>query len=117
MVNKIKFSYFGVVIFFCACSATENRQYRDSLSIVKSVATPGRDIHLVKSDLESKGYEVSKPYDPTDLGKVLWMNVSYGSTPGVIDGVLYASGLPDKKQPSSIIVKANFEGVVIGVKD
>lgn len=66
----------------------------------------------MKSDLERNGYEVSEPYDPTKLGKALWMNVHYGSTPGFADGVLYAAGLPDNGPPGSIVVKADSNGVI-----
>ena len=106
---------FTTAMFVCSCTATSSR-YEESLREVKSIATPGRSVHSVKSDLEGRGYEVSKPYDPTKHGKVLWMNVSYGSSLGALDGLLYASGAPDLGPPGSILVHADNAGTVIGVK-
>lgn len=96
---------------FCGCGAVDQQQYKKHLREIESVATPGRNIHAVKSDLERKGYEVSDPYDPTKLGKALWMNVHYGSTPGFADGVLYAIGLPDNGPPGSVVIEADNNGV------
>ena len=115
VTRKLKLLLLGAGLFAGGCGADGVRQYRNDLEIVKSVASPGRNIQSVKADLEGRGYEVSEPYDPTKLGKVLWMNVQGGSQLGVADGVLYASGFPDKGPPSSIVVKADPEGKVVGV--
>ncbi len=115
MKIKNKLLLFTVIPLMCSC-VTITTHYNEHLNVVKSVAAPGRNIYSVKIDLEKKGYDVSDPYDPTKLGKVLWMNVRWGASPGVIDGMLYASGLPDKGQPNSIIVKSDRRGKVIGVK-
>ncbi|RYD73833.1 MAG: hypothetical protein EOP84_20915 [Verrucomicrobiaceae bacterium] len=103
---------FGLSFSFYSCGAVDNQKYNEHLKVIESVAAPGRNIYSVKSELEKKGYEVSDPYDPTKLGKVLWMNVLYGSTPGFADGVLYAAGLPDTGAPGSIVVKAGNNGVI-----
>jgi hypothetical protein len=115
VTSKMILLILGAGLFAAGCGAHDVRQYRNDLETVKSVASPGRNIHSVKADLERSGYEVSEPYDPTKLGKVIWMNVHVGSQLGLVDGVLYASGLPDKGPPSSIVVKADPEGKVIGV--
>lgn len=115
MTMKIRLLMLGAGLFAVGCGAHDVRQYRNDLEAVKSVASLGRNIQSVKADLERRGYEVSEPYDPTKLGKVLWMNVRGGSQLGLADGFLYASGLPDKGPPSSIVVKADPDGKVIGV--
>jgi len=99
-----------------SCSGSNPEAYRNGLQEVRSVAKIGASIDVARSELINRGYDVSDPYDPTNLKEQLWMNVQYGAAISVFDGLKCAAGLPDAGPPSSIIVKATPKRKITSVE-
>lgn len=98
------------------CSSIKSAEYEKNLRVVNSIAAPGRNIDSVRSEIKSRGYDVSDVYYSNKFKESKFFEVRYGSSPGLIDTALYSAGLPDSGQPTMILVEADSKGVVTGVR-
>ncbi len=95
-----------------SCHSYSWELYSTHLEVVKSVAPPGKNIHVAKKDLEEKGYEVSGPVFPTKARNYQSICVYYGATTGLWDGIRYAADLPAHGPPGAIVVRADPKGKI-----
>lgn len=74
----------------------------------------------MRTELKNQGSDISKVYDPTALGKVLWAEVHYGHRSGLVSSLLYTANVNSptfgrKEAPATILLKANKDGILNSV--
>lgn len=104
-----------VSLLIAGCGVNQSSQYESRLEGLKSIVKPGDNIYTTQKMLKSKGIDVSDVHDPTGLGKNLSIHVHFGLSAGVIDGVKYASGVPDEGSISALI-EADGSGKIVSIR-
>jgi len=100
------------VIGLTSCTAAPSPEYQRKMARLRSIVPIGSDIHKAKRNLEREGFETSEIYDPTKLGKVLWMNVDFGIQPGSLNTLFYTGDIEHRSAPISGLVEATPSGKV-----
>lgn len=104
------------VLSSIGCSSIRHAEFERHLQFVQSVATPGRKIEAVKNTLRSAGYDTGGPFDSNKLRQGKFLEVRWGAHAGLLDAVLYSADLPTSATPTSILVEADRNGTVTGVR-
>lgn len=98
------------------CSVTLNAEFERHLQTVRSIATPGRKIDAVREDIRSRGYDTGGPFDSNKFKEGKFLEVRWGAHVGFVDSVRYSAELPTSGVPTSILVEADQDGTVTGVR-
>lgn len=104
------------LFFVNSCVFQEEKQAAGNVVVVKNALGGEKNIFRAKAKLEHKGFSVSKPHDPTELGKKLWMRVEFDDSYTFLDGVLYAAEVPHKTVSSSVLIESNGSGRITSIR-
>jgi hypothetical protein len=99
-----------------SCAIHEEKEALRNVAVVRNALGNEKNIFRAKAKLEQKGFNVSEPRDPTELGKKLWMRVEFADSYTFFDGILYAAEVPHKTVSNSVLIESNGSGRIVSMR-
>ena len=114
--ERMNFGVFVSLLFMVSCAVHEEKEASRNVVVVRNALGDEKNIFRAKAKLDQKGFNVSEPHDPTQLGKKLWMIVEFDDSYNFLDGVLYAAEVPHKTVSSSVLIESNGSGRITSIR-
>ena len=67
--ERMNFGVFVSLLFMVSCAVHEEREALRNVVVVRNALGDEKNIFRAKAKLDQKGFNVSEPHDPTQLGK------------------------------------------------
>ena len=108
----------GLVLTTSQCTMHRTAKYEEGMADLRQQVKIGDDIFEAEKRIKDRYHYVTEPYDPTKLGKVLWMNVDFGLQPTFVETIAYTADIEPigDNKPISAIVVADPSGTVTAIK-
>lgn len=110
---KRAFLVVGLAILgLTSCVSPGRNFYAETHRAVRWKAPVGSDIRLARQELLADGYDVSLPYDPTNLGEVYWVVVRYHKCPSRLDQEFYGDQVRSICPPLGVVIESDQNGII-----
>ncbi len=109
----------GSVMVLSQCTMHRSSVYKAQMADLRSRVKEGQNIFDAEKRIRGRYHYVTKPYDPTNLGKELCMNVDFGLQPTLMETLAYTADvkLPfDKNDSISAIVVSDASGTIKSIE-
>lgn len=101
------------------CTMHRTSVYEAKMDDLRTQVKVGDNIHTAAKKIDSRYHYASAPFDPTKLGKELWLHVSFGLQPTTLESVAYATDVSSpfvSNKPISAVIKAGVDGTITSIE-
>lgn len=101
------------------CAPGRSAAYHANMEDLRNQVKIGENIHSATKRIKGRYHIVTKPHDPTGLGRELHSDVDFGLPVTFLESVAYAADTRppfDENEPISAIIKARSNGTIVAIE-